>query len=412
MVENPLIHIVDDCINRLQSGQTIDDCLRAYPDYASQLAPLLESGFLYRRIQANDMEVAQSQQRVALRFEQALARPYRPPRIRRFFWLMAATFIFLILMMATTVAAQASIPGDTLYQWKRLSESLVLLLPREGDFNQRRIDETHQLLTLEREASVTFEGDIIAVTDITILIADLPVERTAETIVDSPIDPEIRVIVDARTTSDGRLLADRIRPVESIVEEAIPTSTATLTSTISASSTPQATATIVPTREATITATRESSPTSTVTQTSRPPIMSRTPRPTASDTPSRTVTPTEPTDCIPRILEGWQAYDIQVGDTLSELALATDISVDSVMDVNCIDSANRIVVGAQIYLPHQPIRREPSTIETDTSRTAIPTRDQTSDSSSSTRDEATRTSSRGDAMGDIAPTATEPSRRD
>jgi len=34
-------NVLDDCLNRLQKGETIEDCLRRYPEYADQLTPLL-----------------------------------------------------------------------------------------------------------------------------------------------------------------------------------------------------------------------------------------------------------------------------------------------------------------------------------------------------------------------------------
>ena len=388
MAENPLISIVSDCINRLQSGQTIDDCLRVYPDYADQLTPLLEAGFLYRRIQASDSEVAQARQRVTQRFEQALVAPYRPLRIRRFFWLIAATLILLTLLTATTVAAQSSIPGDTLYQWKRLSESIVLLIVVDTDFNQRRIDETHQLLNLRREAQVSFEGDIIAITDTILLIADLIVESTPQTIIDAPVLPDMRVVVVGHTTADGRLFADLIRPLEPVTVQPLPTSTVIVTATLTASSTPTI-ATMLPTREPSPVLTRIRLATQ---------IIPPTPSPTETNTalPS----PTATTDCIAVIPADWQPYDIQSGDTLSELAFFTNTTIETLMTANCIAHANRIVIGTRIYLPHQPIRPIFTDISGETSRTPVATRVQ-----------PTQTSVRRDNTRDIASTATEPARR-
>lgn len=48
---------LNDCADRLASGQTINDCLRAHPDHAEQLRPLLQVAQLPRRARANPAEV-------------------------------------------------------------------------------------------------------------------------------------------------------------------------------------------------------------------------------------------------------------------------------------------------------------------------------------------------------------------
>jgi hypothetical protein len=43
MAQLDILDIFEDCINRLSTGQTIHDCLQAYPYYASRLRPMLET---------------------------------------------------------------------------------------------------------------------------------------------------------------------------------------------------------------------------------------------------------------------------------------------------------------------------------------------------------------------------------
>ena len=47
-------------------------------------------------------------------------------------------------------------------------------------------------------------------------------------------------------------------------------------------------------------------------------------------------------------------YQIQSGDTLSELASKTSITLTELMTINCITDAGRIIVGETIYLPRTP----------------------------------------------------------
>lgn len=50
MAELNLTEVFNDCVERLAQGQSIDDCLRRYPQYSSSLSPMLEAGALVQRI--------------------------------------------------------------------------------------------------------------------------------------------------------------------------------------------------------------------------------------------------------------------------------------------------------------------------------------------------------------------------
>ena len=50
MAELNLTEVFNDCVDRLTQVQSIDDCLRRYPHYASTLRPMLEAGVLVQRM--------------------------------------------------------------------------------------------------------------------------------------------------------------------------------------------------------------------------------------------------------------------------------------------------------------------------------------------------------------------------
>src|SRR5688572_32877079 len=109
MVEIDLINAFDDCIDRLANGQTVDDCLRRYPQMAASLRPMLETGLLARRALYSPQEVAQAQYRVHLRVAQAavdntpVSLSRRPAPARR--WLsMVAT---LLVVFASVLCGAA-----------------------------------------------------------------------------------------------------------------------------------------------------------------------------------------------------------------------------------------------------------------------------------------------------------------
>ena len=95
MAELDLTNVFNDCVDRIAQGQSLDDCLRRYPQYAPTLIPMLESGLLVQRMRVPPADVLAAQARVRRRFEDALRAP--PPRranvARRFAYAMAAILI-------------------------------------------------------------------------------------------------------------------------------------------------------------------------------------------------------------------------------------------------------------------------------------------------------------------------------
>ncbi len=126
MAEMGLADILNDCINRLAAGQSLDECLGVYPGQAARLGSMLETGLLVRRMEYGAAEAALAQETIWLRMEQAYnapapARHLRLPR--RWLWLVAAV-IGLLLMSGVILAAQNSRPGEPLYGVKVFLEAI------------------------------------------------------------------------------------------------------------------------------------------------------------------------------------------------------------------------------------------------------------------------------------------------
>ncbi len=64
MSDRTLGAIFNDCIDRLAAGETIEDCLRAYPRFATDLRPMLEAGELVNRAKIVGNEAVQAEMRV------------------------------------------------------------------------------------------------------------------------------------------------------------------------------------------------------------------------------------------------------------------------------------------------------------------------------------------------------------
>lgn len=370
MVNSDLLDAFDDCINRLATGQSVEDCLRAYPQYARDLAPMLESGLLARRAFPAPAEIAAAQERARFGFEQALtgAPVRRVSPLRRIAGMAASVLlVFVVLLGGAGVMAQASLPGDTLYGVKLALESARLFFsgddaPLQAEFAQRRVDETQRLLELRREAEVTFEGILETIDDDgRLVVAGVDVRLSGLSATGLQTGQVVRV--RARTTADGLLIARAVEIRRAAPEpaEAAPPEIESATPTPSATSTPfarAATQTPAPTFTAEVAfATNTPRPTRTP-RTTRTATPSATPSPTATVTPTRTAQPLRPTSepaaCVPARPPGWFSYRIQTGDTLSALAARTRTIVDTLLRVNCIDDPRLIYTGQLIYLPQPP----------------------------------------------------------
>ena len=353
-VNQDFVDALDDSITRLSIGQGVEDCLRAYPQFAPALRSLLETGLLVRHARYDDAEIAEAQERSSFRFERALQTEF--PRTRRSFQRVAGLvasvlLVFGLFVGGTITLAQDSLPGDTLYGVKLFSEDLRLSLsqddePLENEFNQRRVDEIGRLVELRRAAETRFQGIVNDIAADTWRIGDLMINIPAETPDTRSVEVGDRVEARVLTTTQGEVVALEIRPLQPPASDRTPpplTNTPTMTAT-PLSPTPTAT----PTRPA---------------LTGRPATGTTRPS-TASDTvpPPTTLRPTmtlasASDNCVVMRPDRWVRYTVRIGDILSALAVETNSTVEELARVNCLKDTRLLVVGQRLYLPQMPFRR-------------------------------------------------------
>ncbi len=154
--------VLDECIERVLHGESLEDCLRSHPEHAGQLEPLLRTAMLTQK--ATSIE-ARPEFKARLRYEiasraRAAARP--APQKTPFLawaprWAVAIVSICLIFVLAggsTVAAASNTVPGDTLYSVKTTSESVWLAFAfsdaakarLQARFAERRVREMAQLI--------------------------------------------------------------------------------------------------------------------------------------------------------------------------------------------------------------------------------------------------------------------------
>jgi LysM repeat protein len=355
MSDQGLLEAFNDCLDRINAGQNINDCLRAYPQYAAALRPMLEVGKLVERAQVSPFEVESAQSRVRARMNERLqqsTRRSRPPYAR--FALLAASF--LITFVAALGMAEGSLPGDTLYGLKRFSEGARSVITGE-QFEPRRLDEIRVLLALRRIEEVTFSGTIDRIDADRWQVAALPVRVASGTTGSETLAVGDRVAVEAETSPNGELFARAF----TLLDQAELTPTPAFTQTLVLSPTAEATQTVTPP------ATNTPAPTTTTPPTLAP---TSTPSPTPTHTTTQvatTLAPTiavtlTPTVCAPAQPLNWVSYRIQPNDTVAGLANMTGVSVDQLVLVNCLPPNLMIIVGQYLFLPSMPPAQQQPTL--------------------------------------------------
>jgi hypothetical protein len=202
------------------------------------------------------------------------------------------------------------------------------------------VEEVRQLMALSRAESVTFSGTIESQLGTAWQVGGLSLTVPDALPGAAQISVGDIVSVNARTTLEGTLVAESIRLIEAGTEPP-PTPVQA----------PDATTTPTPSHTA------EPAETDAVTTTPEPPV---------TPTPMPAVTL-----CIPAAPEGWISYQVQAGDTLSNLANLTNTSSDQLLQVNCLTDPRLIVSGETIFLPFTPPEATSSFAGDDTGRPGV-----------------------------------------
>jgi uncharacterized membrane protein YgcG len=154
--------VLDECLERVLHGETLEDCLKSHPEHAGQLEPLLRTAMVTQK--ATSVE-ARPEFKARLRYEiasraQASARPV-PPRSPFLVWaprwavaIVSICLIFVLAGGSTVAAASNTVPGDTLYSVKTTSEGVWLALTfsdaakarLQARFAERRVREMARII--------------------------------------------------------------------------------------------------------------------------------------------------------------------------------------------------------------------------------------------------------------------------
>ncbi|MBI2936456.1 MAG: hypothetical protein HYY31_06620 [Chloroflexi bacterium] len=152
--------ILNDCLERLGQGESLEACLRRYPAEAPELAPLLRLALETVTLSSSIVVPTRVQQAVWVRLAQAWQG--QPRKVRQPFFtphlllrpLPAAIMLVLALFLAgwgTTEVAASSLPGDLLYPVKMARERVEVTLSASKENKARRYVKQAQERSREME---------------------------------------------------------------------------------------------------------------------------------------------------------------------------------------------------------------------------------------------------------------------
>jgi hypothetical protein len=155
--------ILNECLERIIKGETVESCLKIYPELAKELEPLLKTA-LSARVMSSIQPKPEFKVRARSEFQAALReiQSKKTQKVSRFSWLQwrpawsiaATTAAVVVIALGSTVAAAGnSMPNDVLYSLKIASENVQLAVtPSEigkaelnAKFADKRVDEIIQM---------------------------------------------------------------------------------------------------------------------------------------------------------------------------------------------------------------------------------------------------------------------------
>ncbi|MCF7804664.1 MAG: DUF5667 domain-containing protein [Candidatus Marinimicrobia bacterium] len=162
-MNNEFNTILDYCIDEMRTGQSIDDLVNQFPEYADELRPMLEMSEHLGELEAPEpsaetinnalFEIGQragQQQQEPDTSGLFLPAFVRQPWVRR---TVSAVLVVVVLFIGLSTASADSVPGDLLYPIKQLTESIQIAFTfNEEDaaelrltFSEKRLEELSQV---------------------------------------------------------------------------------------------------------------------------------------------------------------------------------------------------------------------------------------------------------------------------
>jgi len=252
--------ILEDCLSRIDRGETLHDILDSYPKLEGRLEPLVQAALTGRRqpkpvpssgairIGKNTMlaELPALKQKDSIKKKETILVSNRKPVqwleqfsdqiLRRtgpglkpvYRLVIVGVFLLLIGSAYTINASASSLPGDRLYDLKLGLEKVQMVLVFNPEsrkelaqkFEEKRRSEVEQILEEGRVQQVAFLGTIEKMDFSIRSISGVPVKLGPEVEVKGDIEEGTEVVVEAVTQEDGPVLATEISGADEEVDDA------------------------------------------------------------------------------------------------------------------------------------------------------------------------------------------------
>jgi hypothetical protein len=141
-------NILDECLERMRQGESVEQCLARYPELAAELAPLLRVAMASQKASSTVKPRPEFKARAMYEIQSQLHGKGRKTETKKTSsigwmprWAVAVVSVILIFLVAgtgTVAASTSSMPDDTLYPVKLAMEQVRLGLSR-GDINKARV---------------------------------------------------------------------------------------------------------------------------------------------------------------------------------------------------------------------------------------------------------------------------------
>ncbi len=229
MIPDPYAIVFEACLQQLQTGASLDQVLKQYPQWAGELRPLLSAAQAAAGLGESISIPANAQERSRARF-MAQARQYNRSPLGWFTFnfsplkLAALTLILVIFFggVSSVVVSAQALPGDTLYAVKLITEQTRLFFTKdptdrlklEQSFDQERREELQTLIQRSRSTPVNFTGGLRAMNPGEWMVDNVRVDITSETQVIGNIQVGFYVEVQGVLQPDGKVTASLVRDRE------------------------------------------------------------------------------------------------------------------------------------------------------------------------------------------------------
>ena len=225
---NDLTDVLENCLQDIERGESLDTILAWYPDLESELRPLLEVSLRARRLRKfavpDDVKRRGRARLLQLAAEMRESKRVSPRRMIPVYSRAAISLALVGILVLTSTgivrASSGSLPGEQLYPVKLTWEGVRLFFvqtPQEHDllesqFEQERLNEIDELLGKKQAAPIIFTGLVTSQIGGKWVVSGIPVSIPASTGFSvAEVSNGAPVTIVGNTRSDGFVEAQQVQ---------------------------------------------------------------------------------------------------------------------------------------------------------------------------------------------------------